>query len=204
MHFYKIFYSRLSNCPENQLRKAHHPFTYFDYNTGTYFTVDKSDAGWDLAAAEDVIIKPYGHLEYENKLFNHVVEQEQIQIQLPDGSVETRIRFKYPLQLIRTGICIRPEYLGFFDIRPRSGFSAKYGLGIVNSPGTIDASYQGELAIVAYSLLPFRSIPIKRGEFVAQLVPHYQIHCGFVEVEYDKLIQQESVRKDKGFGSTDM
>jgi len=53
-------------------------------------------------------------------------------------------------------------------------------------------------------LLPFRSIPIKRGEFVAQLVPHYQIHCGFVEVEYDKLIQQESVRKDKGFGSTDM
>jgi deoxyuridine 5'-triphosphate nucleotidohydrolase len=202
MHFHKIFYSRLSNCPENQLRKVHHPFRYFDYDKGTYVTIPKSDAGWDLAAAEDIIIKPYGNLEYENEFSNHVVEKEQIQIRLKDGSVETRVRFKYNLQLIRTGICIRPEYLGFFDIRPRSGFSGKYGLGIVNSPGTIDASYQGELAIVAYSLLPFQSIPIKRGEFIAQIVPQYQIHCEFIEVEYDELIQKESVRQNKGFGST--
>jgi len=202
MHFHRIFYSRLSNCPENQLRKAYHPFRYFDYDKGTYITIAKSDAGWDLAAAEDVIIKPYGNLEYENELSNHIVEKEQVQIQSKDGSVETRVRFRYNLQLIRTGICIRPEYLGFFDIRPRSGFSGKYGLGIVNSPGTIDASYQGELAIVAYSLLPFQSIPIKRGEFIAQLVPQYQIHCEFIEVAYDELIQKESVRRDKGFGST--
>lgn len=202
MHVKKVFYTKLDNCPENQLRKNDHPFDYFDYEAGVNRKIKQADAGWDLAAAEDILIKPYGTIYAQGNLFQNIKEVENIELTL-NGVTANYERYKYDLQLIRTGITIRPSYLGFFDIRPRSGFSGKYGLGIVNSPGTVDAPYTGELCVIAYSLLPFKPIPIKRGEFVAQLIPMHQLQVVFVEASpEDSEVNIES-RGAKGFGSSE-
>jgi dUTP pyrophosphatase len=72
--------------------------------------------------------------------------------------------------LVPTGFCFEiPE--GFeIQVRPRSGLAFKYGITVLNSPGTIDADYRGEVKII---LANFGDQPfiIKRGDRIAQLVP---------------------------------
>ncbi|MFA6335790.1 MAG: dUTP diphosphatase [Bacteroidales bacterium] len=99
--------------------------------------------------------------------------------------------------LVPTGLHIElPE--GYeAQIRPRSGLAVKHGIGIVNSPGTIDADYRGEIKIILVNLSdrPFVLIP---GERVAQMVV-----AKFERVDWipaDEL--SESERGDGGFGST--
>ena len=55
------------------------------------------------------------------------------------------------------------------QIRPRSGLAVKYGIGIINAPGTIDADYRGEVKIALINLGPER-VRLKRGDRVAQMV----------------------------------
>ncbi len=71
--------------------------------------------------------------------------------------------------LVPTGIAIAiPEgYEG--QVRPRSGLAASYGVTMLNSPGTIDADYRGEIAVVVVNL-GSKPFTIKRGDRVAQLV----------------------------------
>ena len=104
-----------------------------------------------------------------------------------------------PLQrvLVETGLFIElPE--GYeAQIRPRSGLAAKHGIGIVNSPGTIDADYRGEIKIILVNLSdqPFVLVP---GERIAQMVV-----AKFERVEWvlaDELCKSE--RGEGGFGST--
>ncbi|MEN6617989.1 MAG: dUTP diphosphatase [Rikenellaceae bacterium] len=99
--------------------------------------------------------------------------------------------------LIPTGIHIElPE--GYeAQIRPRSGLAAKHGIGIVNSPGTIDADYRGEIKIILVNLSdqPFVLIP---GERVAQMVVSKFERVDWIEA--DEL--GESGRGEGGFGST--
>ena len=104
-----------------------------------------------------------------------------------------------PLQrvMVPTGVHIQlPD--GFeAQIRPRSGLAAKHGIGIVNSPGTIDADYRGEIKIILVNLSnePFILNP---GERVAQMViARYE---KAVWKECDSL--DESERGEGGFGST--
>ena len=104
-----------------------------------------------------------------------------------------------PLQrvMVPTGVHIQlPD--GFeAQIRPRSGLAAKHGIGIVNSPGTIDADYRGEIKIILVNLSnePFTLNP---GERVAQMViARYE---KAVWKECDSL--DESERGEGGFGST--
>ena len=104
-----------------------------------------------------------------------------------------------PLQrlMVPTGVHIQlPD--GFeAQIRPRSGLAAKHGIGIVNSPGTIDADYRGEIKIILVNLSnePFTLNP---GERVAQMViARYE---KAVWKECDSL--EESERGEGGFGST--
>jgi len=72
-------------------------------------------------------------------------------------------------KLIPTGIAISlpPGYEG--QVRPRSGLALKYGVTLLNSPGTIDADYRGEIGVILINLSrqPFA---IKRGDRIAQLV----------------------------------
>jgi dUTP pyrophosphatase len=99
--------------------------------------------------------------------------------------------------LVKTGIKIAiPE--GFeAQIRPRSGLAWKKGLTVVNTPGTIDAGYRGEV-MVALINLGQEVVTIRRGDAVAQMKfsPVYKGH--FLEAEY----LPESSRGVGGFGST--
>jgi len=99
--------------------------------------------------------------------------------------------------LVPTGIAIElPD--GFeAQIRPRSGLAIRYGIGILNSPGTIDPDYRGEIKIILINLgeRPFR---IRRGDRIAQMVINKVVHAIMEDVEELSLTD----RGDKGFGHT--
>lgn len=92
-------------------------------------------------------------------------------------------------------IAIPPGYE--VQVRPRSGLALKHGITCLNTPGTIDADYRGEVKVILINLgsEPFA---ISRGDRIAQLVPAQVQHARFDEV--DELDQTE--RGTGGFGST--
>lgn len=104
-----------------------------------------------------------------------------------------------PLQrvLVPTGLCLEiPE--GYeAQIRPRSGLAAKQGITVLNTPGTIDADYRGEIKIILVNLSN-EPVTINTGERVAQMV--------FQKVEKVELEEttslQETERGAGGFGHT--
>jgi dUTP pyrophosphatase len=100
--------------------------------------------------------------------------------------------------LVPTGIAIAlpPGFVAL--VHPRSGRAIKEGLGMVNSPGTIDAAYRGELQVILINHDRNQSISIKRGERIAQLVIQRVENAEFVEVES----LPGSGRGVSGFGST--
>jgi dUTP diphosphatase len=100
--------------------------------------------------------------------------------------------------LVPTGIALAlPDgYVAL--VHPRSGLAARHGLSIVNSPGTIDAGYRGEVKVLLINLDPREEIRLRRGDRVAQLVVQRFEHAGFVEVD----ALPESVRGSGGYGST--
>jgi len=65
-------------------------------------------------------------------------------------------------------MAIPQGYAGF--VLPRSGLAIKQGLSLVNSPGLIDSSYRGEVQVIAINLDRNESIPIHKGDRIAQLV----------------------------------
>ena len=83
------------------------------------------------------------------------------------------------------------------QVRPRSGLALKHGVTCLNTPGTIDADYRGEVKVILANLgnQPFE---VKRGERIAQLVPAQVTAAGFLEVE----MLDETARGAGGFGST--
>jgi dUTP pyrophosphatase len=100
--------------------------------------------------------------------------------------------------LAPTGIAIAlPNGYAAFA-HPRSGLAIKHGVSMVNTPGTIDAGFRGELQVILINLDPRESISFKRGDRIAQLVFQKVEHADFVEVEE----LPGSGRSDGGFGST--
>ena len=99
--------------------------------------------------------------------------------------------------MIPTGIAIAlPE--GFeAQIRPRSGLAAKHGLTVLNSPGTVDADYRGEIKVILVNTSP-EDFRIERGMRIAQLVVAPVVQADWIEVD----TLPESERGDGGFGST--
>lgn len=100
-------------------------------------------------------------------------------------------------RLIPTGLSIElpPNYEA--QVRPRSGLALKQGLTCLNSPGTIDADYRGEVGVLLINLSKERVI-LKRGDRIAQLVVAPVVQATLVEV--DSL--SDSQRGQGGFGST--
>ena len=100
-------------------------------------------------------------------------------------------------QLIPTGLFIElPE--GYeAQVRPRSGLALKEGLGLLNSPGTIDADYRGEIGIIVVNLSN-HPITITDGERICQMVINKVEQAEWVEVE--DLVETE--RGNGGFGHT--
>ena len=68
-------------------------------------------------------------------------------------------------------------------VHPRSGLAARHGLSIVNTPGTIDAGYRGEVKVLLVNLDPAEPIELRRGDRVAQLVLQRVEQAAFTEVE---------------------
>jgi dUTP pyrophosphatase len=99
--------------------------------------------------------------------------------------------------IVPTGLFIElPE--GYeAQIRPRSGLAAKKGIGLVNSPGTIDADYRGEIGVIVVNLSN-QDFTIENGERIAQMVIAKHEVASWQEVES----LNESDRGSGGFGST--
>ena len=99
--------------------------------------------------------------------------------------------------IVKTGLFMELP-LGFeAQVRPRSGLAAKKGITVLNSPGTIDADYRGEIGVILVNLSN-EDFVIENGERVAQMViaKHEQISWEQVEV------LEDSTRGAGGFGST--
>ena len=99
------------------------------------------------------------------------------------------------IKLIPTGLAISipPGYEA--QIRPRSGLSLKHGIGIVNSPGTIDSDYRGEVGII---LINWGSEPfvVRRGDRIAQMVISKIYRADILETEH----LDATPRGEGGFG----
>jgi dUTP pyrophosphatase len=100
--------------------------------------------------------------------------------------------------LVPTGVALAlPDgYVAF--VQPRSGLAARHGLSIVNTPGTIDAGYRGEIKVLLVNHDRNEPVELRRGDRVAQLIVQRFERARFVAV--DEL--PESVRGAGGYGST--
>jgi len=100
--------------------------------------------------------------------------------------------------LVPTGVAIAlPDgYVAL--VHPRSGLAARHGLSIVNTPGTIDAGYRGEIKVMLINHDPAEPIVLHRGDRIAQLVVQRFERARFVAVAD----LPESVRGTGGYGST--
>jgi dUTP pyrophosphatase len=99
--------------------------------------------------------------------------------------------------LIPTGVAIALPAGMEAQVRPRSGLAARHGVTVLNSPGTIDADYRGELQIILINL-GSESFSVSRGMRIAQLVIAPVAHARLREVPALDL----TARNDSGFGST--
>ncbi|MGH3437252.1 MAG: dUTP diphosphatase [Sciscionella sp.] len=103
--------------------------------------------------------------------------------------------------VVGTGVAIAlpTGYAGF--VHPRSGLAARAGLSVVNSPGTIDAGYRGEIRVCLVNHDPRQAITLRRGDRIAQLVVQRVEQVVFTEVaEFSAL--GASARGAGGYGST--
>lgn len=100
--------------------------------------------------------------------------------------------------LVGTGIALAlpPGTAGF--VHPRSGLAVREGLGIVNAPGTVDAGYRGEVMVCLVNTDRHRTISIRRGDRIAQLVVQRVLRAEFDEVAE----LPASERGTDGHGST--
>ena len=101
------------------------------------------------------------------------------------------------IRLIPTGfaVSIPPGYEG--QVRPRSGLALRHGIGMVNSPGTIDSDYRGEVSIIMinWGQTPFT---INRGDRIAQMVVGKVYRADLVDVDVEPL--DSTQRGTGGFG----
>lgn len=99
--------------------------------------------------------------------------------------------------LIGTGLYVAVPVGWELQVRPRSGLALKHGITVLNSPGTVDSDYRGEVGVVLYnsSEVPFT---VKKGDHIAQGVLSQVAHCRWEPVEE----LDDTTRGTGGFGST--
>jgi dUTP pyrophosphatase len=99
--------------------------------------------------------------------------------------------------MVKTGLFIELPVGYEAQVRPRSGLAAKKGISVLNSPGTIDADYRGEIGVILVNLSK-EDFTIENGERIAQLVIARHERAEWIEVEN----LSETKRGTGGFGST--
>lgn len=120
------------------------------------------------------------------------------------AGVDLRANLDEPVVLAPLGRALIPTglYIALPDgweaqVRPRSGMALKQGLTVLNTPGTIDADYRGEVGVIMVNLSPVEYV-INDGERIAQMVFNQYGKAEFVEVE----TLSETERGAGGFGHT--
>ena len=125
----------------------------------------------------------------------------QYQTELAAGmdlhATQTHILEPMERKLIKTGLAFEIEEGYEVQIRPRSGLAYKHGITVLNTPGTIDADYRGEIMVLLINLSD-SFYEIKKGERIAQAVIAPVVQAEIVEVEE----LSDTKRGEKGFGST--
>ncbi|MFQ5797981.1 MAG: dUTP diphosphatase [Bacteroidota bacterium] len=101
--------------------------------------------------------------------------------------------------VVPTGFGVELPYGYEAQVRPRSGLSAKHGVGILNTPGTIDSDYRGEIKVILTNFGK-QDFVVHRGDRIAQLVINRYVRIQWEEV--DRLTG--STRGSGGFGHTGM
>jgi dUTP pyrophosphatase len=110
---------------------------------------------------------------------------------------ETIILKPFERKLVKTGLFLEIP-LGYeAQVRPRSGFALKNGVTVLNSPGTIDSDYRGEIGVILINLSQ-EDVEIHSGDRIAQLVFASLEQAVWTEVE----TISETERGEGGFGST--
>ena len=101
-------------------------------------------------------------------------------------------------KIISTGIMVAIPKQYEIQIRPRSGLAAKNGISVLNTPGTIDSDYRGEIKVILINLGK-DIFEIKKNDRIAQMIV-----CPIIKVELEEVESlPETVRGKGGFGSTD-
>jgi dUTP pyrophosphatase len=100
--------------------------------------------------------------------------------------------------LVPTGIALALPWGYVALVHPRSGLAARHGLSIVNTPGTVDAGYRGEVKVLLVNHDLVEPVELRRGDRIAQLVFQRVEQAVFAEVD----ALPESVRGAGGYGST--
>ena len=138
------------------------------------------DAGYDLRSKEDITLAPMGVTLVHTGV--HVCMHPKVDLSMGQEIV---------------------EYHMLADVRSRSGLALKQGLFVLNSPGTIDQSYKGEICAIMFNTKqePYQ---VKRGDRIAQLVFLYQPITNLISVDKEEFdaLKTRSDRGDGGFGST--
>ncbi len=98
---------------------------------------------------------------------------------------------------VPTGLCVEIPQGYEMQVRPRSGLALRDGIGLLNSPGTIDADYRGEIKIILINH-GIQDVHVKRGDRIAQLVLAPVVTGIFEDAE----TLAPSERGEAGFGST--
>ena len=99
--------------------------------------------------------------------------------------------------IVKTGLFIELPIGYEAQVRPRSGLAAKKGVTVLNSPGTVDADYRGEIGVILVNLSNEEFV-IEKGERIAQLIIAKHERAEWIEVEE----LSETSRGAGGFGST--
>ena len=103
--------------------------------------------------------------------------------------------------LVGTGIALALPVGTVGLVHPRSGLAARAGLSIVNTPGTIDSDYRGEIKVCLINLDPRQAVDISRGDRIAQLLIQKVSLCGIEEVDSVEDLGSTE-RGAGGYGST--
>lgn len=99
--------------------------------------------------------------------------------------------------IVKTGLFIELPMGYEAQVRPRSGLAAKKGITVLNSPGTVDADYRGEIGVILVNL-SHEDFVIENGERIAQLIIAKHERAEWIEVQE----LSETSRGEGGFGST--
>lgn len=100
-------------------------------------------------------------------------------------------------EIIPTGIRVEIPVGYEIQIRPRSGLAFKHGITVLNSPGTIDSDYRGEVKVILFNHGK-QSFSVKKGDRIAQIIVGTVVKAEFIDVES----VNKTVRGEGGFGST--